>query len=233
MRCYGEVVGHVPDLPSKRMPVIALQARKGDVVGVRASAEALETLVGVTADMRVRVRELEADALWRSGQLQLAADGYEDLLEAVLMPDQKRRIMVKMRVVQDQDMQPIIGPYLMQPEGEAVSYLALAAVDLPREWLPLYLLGRRLHGDRRHAEARRAFGLTLQLLETEGDGELTSRVRFESLRLLAQCLLLSGNGAGVLAVIERAKTLTEDEALIFQLTQWAERAAWWTSAPGL
>ncbi len=242
-----------PQDPRKRAPIVVLLAHEGRVEEAAAEVEAALALPGADEAMAAFLHEVLGDARWRGGDLQGARRTFADLEDAPQSEARRRNVLVKRDVVASESLEPILGPYLLEPhrvdpdvapelgedpDAEAIAYLVDAASDLPAEPLALYLLGRRLGAAGRWDEALGPLGTTSALLEAGRIGSLKAAtaglIRRENLTLLASARYHIGAFDEARETWSRAARLTPHQGQRATYQDEAARARWRAElAPGV
>jgi len=228
---YHRVVGFVPYDPTKRLPILALHARRGEVADARAAHASYLGLEGRNEVFDARAEELLADAIWRAGDAAEAAARYLRLVDVPQDEDRRRSVMVKASVAASSDAEPILGPYLLDSGGahdEAIDYLIEAVADLPDDLLATYLLGRRLAQARRDEEASRVLVQTLARLDAAPSESPAWRswVVRESWRLLAHAHLRLERFEEAHDAFLQAADRSVHDGTRARHQDWAARARW-------
>ena len=230
----------VPDDPKMRLRFVAVLAYLGLYEQAHAEADRVCAVDSTNHVLRSRFKSLVADAAWRSGAVDKAAELYEAALKAPLRHDIRRTIAIKMAIVADPEREPILGPYLLGTPRKAevqdplwvqetLNYLVSAVADLPGDPLALYLLGRRLVLEQRHEQALGPLRTALGLLESKESSltfEASSLVRDELLRLEGVALLAVGSKEDAARRFDLLAQRTTWTGRAMRYREWAKRARW-------
>ena len=194
-----EVLSHRPTDIAGHLGLARLLVRVGDHERLERVLSEARGIEGLHAVAEARFRELEADALWRSGRIQEASAVYGLLASAPQSRDRLRNVLVKRDVSQHPELEPVFGPYLLGggAPDEATAYLTEAVADLPGQALPLYLLGRRHLQLGHREEGTRVLRHATSLLEgDEGlmgiSADTRDQLRAEARWILGRALILLG-----------------------------------------
>lgn len=234
MGLTDRVAAFTPNQPRALGLVAVVRSLAGDADGVAAALARLEGIEGVDAATLTRVRELLADARWRAGDAGGAAKLYGDIAEATQSEDRRRGVLVKRDTAQSPAREPILGPYLLgtgEGEGDdATEYLKEAVTDLPGDPLPLYLVARRMLGERDFATAARAAataGAGLAPGVASGLGEDTRALMDrENAWSLGVAETRAGDYSRATASFVRARALTPWSGRRAAIDDWLARVAW-------
>lgn len=234
IRLADRVAGFIPDQPRAWGLVAVARSLAGDAAGVADALKRLEGVEGVDAATLTRVRELLADARWRAGDSRGAATLYGELAKSTQSEDRRRGVLVKRDTADSAAREPILGPYLLgMGEGEgddAAEYLKEAVTDLPGDPLPLYLVARRMLGERDFVTASRAAATAGAGLAAGGDSGLGEDTRAlmdrENAWSLGVAEARAGDYARATASLVRARGLTPWSGRRAAIDDWLARVAW-------
>ena len=235
------IVAFMPLDTAARLGLVSVLAHLGLYSEARNEAERACSSGEVSPVIRARFDALVGDAAWRAGELAIARERYEQVSRSLLDLTSLRIASIKGAIVGDANREPILGPYLMGTHRagsrvsrsvwvkETLTYLTEAVADLPGDPIALYLLGRRLAIERRHAAAlgpvRTALGL---LSQTDcGLAKRTAKLMGDELRRIEGVSLVE-TGEPV-AAAERFEVLaaeTEWTGRALRFEDWAQRARW-------
>jgi hypothetical protein len=234
------IIDFVPNDPNMRLRFVAVLAHLGRYEEARGEAARVCASEAINPVIRARFDSLVADAAWRSGNVERATAGYKAALRAPLAQRVRRVTAIKLAIAGDPEREPILGPYLLGSPAradvhdpvwvqETVDYLVEAVSDLPSDPLALYLLGRRLAIEERHAAALGPLRTAIGLLDTEGSKlppETASLIRDELVRIEGIALLVGGEPEAAALRFDALAERSTMTGRAQRYREWAERARW-------
>ncbi|MEC9071494.1 MAG: hypothetical protein VX938_03905, partial [Myxococcota bacterium] len=232
LRLQEEILSHSSESIDVHLTYVALLARSGDREATSAAVRAAEAVPGLDAVATTRLRELEADGLWRAGETARASTLYGELIDAPQARHRRRNVAVKSMVAGDPELEPILGPYLLGASGDRETwepYLTDAVADLPDRVLPLYLLGRRLLFVGDADKGARLLRAALEVSAVNGvNAGLVAlpMIRQEAQWLLGWALVETGSYQEAAKRLARQADLAEGSGRRLQLQTWADYARW-------
>ncbi|MDI7266690.1 MAG: hypothetical protein QME96_01690 [Myxococcota bacterium] len=181
--------------------------------------------------LRDDVEQMMADAWWVLGRREEALDTYRRLLGRATEAAERRVLLVKIHGLSDPVAEPFVRVYLVErPAGDRESALRLLEDYVrvaPTDPIAHYLLGRRLTGADRHADADAALTAAVVMGLSPDD------LRLEAVRLLVALAYRAGD-LGQAASDAALLAASGSERFRAEGADWLERIDWarrWSSAP--
>lgn len=224
------VVDWVPGSVSKRLTLLLVLSRQGRLAEARKVHSEILAVEALNAAAGARADALLADAIWRSGDAVGAHTLYGTVVAAPLSENHRRNIAAKHRISGSQELEPVLGPYLLGASGddaEAISYLMEASVDLPDEPMVAYLAGRRMASAGQSVAAVTMLLRSLRLWPRVASAvPLKALVVRETYRLLGKTYFFLGQLDEAEAAFERVVALAAFDSDRLTWRDWLERVAW-------
>lgn len=221
-----KVVKFDPQAPMKRLVLLELHSRLKEWTKAREVRADLAEMRGAAGGLLAHADEGLGDGMWREGRVKDALAIYRRLLKTEVSTDRRRVLWVKILVGLDADLEPVLGPYLLNPAGaDALGYLQEAADEFLDRRLALYLAGRRFvfagqleTGIKLLIASRRAAPTGV----TEAD-ELLDR---ETVFFLGKAFLRWGKASEALSMFRAAATRTHGDVDQRRVADWIARSQW-------
>ncbi len=157
---YAQIIAHDPLSTNHKLGLARLLMRAEQD---KEALKVLDALIAAQGDSLVpaqlaSVNELRGDVLWRDTQYDDARRMYGECLKTGVLDNTRRMLLVKQASLQPErsDYRELSRDYLLDYSGDPVSlyYPTMWRYEQPEDPLVAYMLGRRLWGNRKWADAQ-------------------------------------------------------------------------------